>query len=438
MLTGPSLPNTPAPSRPPKPEAALEELGQVVLNDDQNLIIWSQDGVALARAAQTLQDFWRGVAPAVTLEHFTGDQRLALLGHINQGIAELGLTQAMQMPPPASVPRQIALITNAQHLPASDVQMLQDLTLHLPGLGWRWVLLCQEPPDGQKSAALTCMNPAQPHPLWRAVPAPWEKSAAVAPEENAEPVVMAKPSDSAGLAEVTVLASSTAIPQGSASTAHRQPTQRLAWLGMATLLVLTAWGTWLHFEAPKSVPSLPAERPAPASAAATEAAPATAEAAASALEAPPLPSASEPQSIDPSADSTAQSQAAERVASAAQPAASAPAPADNNVELPDVALRGVRWLAQQSPEFFVLEHGTFQTAAQAQSLIRSRDELTNARVLMQKSTASGGWFLVITGPFRSLERAQNYKIRQNLPPQIQVRRVSDVLQDSVRTAPARP
>lgn len=434
MLTCPSLPNTPAPSRPPEPEAALEELGQVVLNDDQNLIIWSQDGVALARAAQTLQDFWRGVAPAVTLEHFTGDQRLALLGHINQGIAELGLTQAMQMPSPGSVPRQIALISNAQHLPASDVQMLQDLTLHLPGLGWRWVLLCQEPPDGQKSAALTRMNPAQPHPLWRAVPAPWEKTVAVAPEENTESVVMAKPSDSAGLAEVTVLASSTEMPQGSASTAHRQPTQRLAWMGMATLLVLTAWGTWLHFEAPKSVPSLPAERPAPASPAATEAAPATA--AASALEAPPLPSASEPQSIDPSAASTAQSQAAERVASAAQPAASVPA--DNNVELPDVALRGVRWLAQQSPEFFVLEHGTFQTAAQAQSLIRSRDELTNARVLMRKCTASGGRFLVITGPFRSQERAQNYKIRENLPPQIQVRRVSDVLQDSVRTAPARP
>jgi cell division septation protein DedD len=106
--------------------------------------------------------------------------------------------------------------------------------------------------------------------------------------------------------------------------------------------------------------------------------------------------------------------------------------------VPDVALRGVRWLAQQSPEFYVLEHGAFKTAAQAQSLIKTRTELANARVLMRKTPDAGGRFLVITGPFRSQERAQNYKVRENLPPQIPVRRVSDVLQESVRAAPSRP
>jgi hypothetical protein len=104
--------------------------------------------------------------------------------------------------------------------------------------------------------------------------------------------------------------------------------------------------------------------------------------------------------------------------------------------VPEIALRGVRWLALQTPEFFVLEHGAFQTAAQAQSLIRSKDELVNARVLMLKTANPVGRFVVITGPFRSQERAQNYKARENLPPQIQVRRVSDVLEDSVRTAPS--
>jgi hypothetical protein len=159
-----------------------------------------------------------------------------------------------------------------------------------------------------------------------------------------------------------------------------------------------------------------------------------------------LPSASEPKPIDPAPLNTAPSQAEDRVApAAAAPPAALPttlppasAPANNNPDIPDVALRGVRWLAQQSPEFFVLEHGAFQTAAQAQSLIRTRDELANARVLMRKSAVPGGRFLVITGPFRSQERAQNYKVRENLPPQIQVRRVSDVLQESVGAAPSRP
>jgi hypothetical protein len=122
----------------------------------------------------------------------------------------------------------------------------------------------------------------------------------------------------------------------------------------------------------------------------------------------------------------------------AEPAAlaQAPAAADTRNDVPEIALRGVRWLALQTPEFFVLEHGAFQTAAQAQSLIRSKDELVNARVLMLKTANLVGRFVVITGPFRSQERAQNYKARENLPPQIQVRRVSDVLEDSVRTAPS--
>lgn len=439
MLSGPSRLSQTVHFQPPEPADALEGLGQVVLKDDQNLIIWSQDSVTLARAAQSLQDFWQGEAPAVVLEHFTGDQRLALLSHINQGIAELGLTLAMQMPSSASMPRQIALITNAQHLPASDVQMLQDLTRHLPGLRWRWVLLCHEQPGEQKSAALASMNPAQPHPQWMAEPAPWEKPAPVAPEEDVEPVVMAKPAETAAIAEDTIEASPTTMPQGPTSPALNQPAKRLVWLGLAAMLVLAAWGTWLHFGVPRSVPSMAAEQPASAAAPSSDAA--SAAAAAPALAAP-VPSASDSQPTDPAAASSVTSLAAERVASTAvaEPAALPPvsAPADNSADVPDVALRGVRWLAQQSPEFFVLDHGTFQTAAQAQSLIRSRDELANARVLMRKSTAPGGRFWVITGPFRSLERAQNYKARENLPPQVQVRSVSEVLQESVRAAPARP
>jgi len=114
----------------------------------------------------------------------------------------------------------------------------------------------------------------------------------------------------------------------------------------------------------------------------------------------------------------------------------ASAAADTRNDVPAIALRGVRWLALQSPEFFVLEHGAFKTAAQAQSLIQTRNELANARVLMRKSASPVGRFVVVTGPFRSQERAQNYKARENLPPQFRVRKISDVLADSVRTAPS--
>ena len=450
MLPGPTHTNIAAPSRAPKSEAALEDLGQVVLKDDQNLIIWSQDREAMARAAQSLQALWRNQAPAVAVEHFTGDQRLALLSHINQGIAQLGLAQAMQTPSAPSLPSQIAIITHAEQLPASDVQMLQDMTRHLPGLRWRWVLISLEGHVGQNSAAVAGMPPSEPPPQWRAEPAPAARFAPVAPAEPlltpTEPAAPVVPTETMALAEAPPLASPTAMPQALTSPPSGQPAkrQRLAWLGLAAVLVLAAWGTGLHFRAQNSLPSLAAERPAPDAAPAPAPALDAAPAATPVLEASSVPSASAsaPQPTNPAAANSAPSPTEERVASAAaaQPATVPPAsaPADNNTDIPDVALRGVRWLAQQSPEFFVLEHGAFQTAAQAQSLIRTRTELANARVLMRKNTAPGGRFLVITGPFRSLERAQNYKVRENLPPQIQIRKVSDVLQETAKPAKPRP
>jgi hypothetical protein len=357
----------------------LEALGQVVLKDDQNLIIWRQDSEAMLCAANALQTLWRTGAPAVAVEHFTGQQRLALLSHINQGIAQLGLTQAMKTPSPGSLPRQIFIVTHAEHLSASDVQLLQDLTRHLPGLRWRCVLLGLDVSGGHNSAAIAGLTPCEPDPQWRVEPLP--------------------------------MASIPLATEAASSPASKQPSKRLAWLSLAALLGLGAWGAALHLSDPNAVPSKADNR----SVAATPAA------SAASLDAPP-------------------SQAKDLVASAlaAEPAAmpQTPADADTRHDVPEIALRGVQWLALQSPEFFVLEHGAFQTAAQAQGLMRTRDELANARVLMRKSAYPGGRFVVITGPFRSEDRAQNYKVRENLPPQSQVRVVSDVLEDSVRTAPS--
>jgi hypothetical protein len=382
----------------------------LVLNSDQNLIIWRQDSADMAREAQALQELWREWAPEVAVEHFTGDQRFALLSHINQGIAQLGLEQAMQSPPPSSLPRQIGIITNAEHLPASDVQMLQDLSSHLPGLSWRWVLLCLNPPGGQNSEAVASLSPSN-----------------VQAHGTNEPAV-AKPDAPSMLAETPILASPSPTPQATLRAASGQSSKGIAWLAVATLLGLGGWGTWFHFSGPNTAPAQADERPAAADPAPV-------------LQAPPMPSASAPQLTDSSAPPP-QSKAEERVASneqaeqAALPQAAAPAVI--SVEVPEIAQRGMRWLAQQSPDFFVLEHGALATVAQAQSLIRSRDDLANARVLMRKTNYPGGRFVVITGPFRSQDRAQNYKVRENLPPQIQVRRISDVLQESERAAPSRP
>lgn len=479
--SNPPKPSAPSPMQ--EPAAVLEDLGEVVLNDDQNLIISSQDAEAMLHAAQSLQAFWRTRAPSVAVEHFVGDQRLALLSHINQGIAKLGLEQAMQKPLPPYLPKQIAIVIHAEQLPASDVQMLQDLTRHLTGLCWRWVLLRMETPDDQRGAAFASITPIQqPQTQWTAEPAPATPAASLEPSapsapfapgekvepflEPVEPLASAEavtpaqavvPAETESLAQTPIVSATHQVsplnPEAETSPPAGKPSHRWAWLGLAALVGLGAWGAWLRFGTPQPAPSGAAERAATsnstsASTTATSS-PASAMAPASAPEVlaasspeTPLPSAAASQPIDPAAASTPPSQATAAVpaTASAQPSArtAASSPADTSAEVPDVALRGVRWLAQQSPEFYVLEHGAFKTAAQAQSLIKTRTELANARVIMLKTAAAGGRFLVITGPFRSQERAQNFKVRENLPPQIPVRQVSDVLQDSVRAAPSRP
>lgn len=474
-----SPPNPPAPSLLQEPAAVLEDLGEVVLNDDQNLIISSQDAEAMLHAAQSLQAFWRTRAPSVAVEHFVGDQRLALLSHINQGIAKLGLEQAMQKPLPPYLPKQIAIVTHAEQLPASDVQMLQDLTRHLPGLCWRWVLLRMETPDDQRGAAFASITPIQqPQTQWTAEPAPATPAASLEPSapsapfapgekvepflEPVEPLASAEavtpaqavvPAETESLAQTPIVSATHQIsplnPEAETSPPAGKPSHRWAWLGLAALVGLGAWGAWLRFGVPQTALSGVAERASTATSTSVAPLPASAMASASGPEVlaasspeTPLPSAAASQPIDPAAAGTTptQSTAAVPAAASAEPAArtAASQPADPSAEMPDVALRGVRWLAQQSPDFFVLEHGAFKTAAQAQSLIKTRTELANARVLMRKTDAQGGLFFVITGPFRSQERAQNYKVRENLPPQIQVRKVSDVLQESVKAAPSRP
>ncbi len=425
MPTGSSHPSSPDAATPTESANALEDLGLVVLKDDQNLIIQSESQEAMAHAAQCLQELWRNQAPDVAVEHFTGDQRLALLGHINRGIAQRGLEQAMQTPPRTEPPQQIALITHAEHLPASDVQMLQDITRHLPGLRWRWVLISLAPSPSETAAVMDPASAVTSAAALAMTPSP--------PNDTAETAAWRDPNDAP-----SPLLPPEAISRPSAFTSSSH------WmgLGLTAFLVLAAWGTWHLFGDARRSPARGAERaaavPAPAAAPAAQTTPQAATQAVSQAAPAASDSASEPAKPDTPVPIQAPASAANPSASQPTVPTPTPAPADTHVEVPDIAQRGVRWLAQQSPEFFVLEHGAFQTAAQAQSLIRSRDELTNARVLLLKKAATGGRFLVITGPFRTQERAQNYKVRENLPPQIQVRQVADVLQDSVRTTTSRP
>jgi len=84
-------------------------------------------------------------------------------------------------------------------------------------------------------------------------------------------------------------------------------------------------------------------------------------------------------------------------------------------ELPDIAVSGRQWLKKLPEDSFVLEHKTFSRVKDAQAFIRSKDYLTNARIVPAfKDDKDEARFVVVTGFFRSKERAKNTRARLGL------------------------
>ena len=107
------------------------------------------------------------------------------------------------------------------------------------------------------------------------------------------------------------------------------------------------------------------------------------------------------------------------------PAAAEPAPAPNELpppkpdkvitELPETAVQGRLWLKGLPEDSYVLQHGTFATVKQAKAAMNGKDWLANARVIPVFSDGKDeAEFALVTGPFRTKDRAQNTLARLKL------------------------
>jgi hypothetical protein len=112
---------------------------------------------------------------------------------------------------------------------------------------------------------------------------------------------------------------------------------------------------------------------------------------------------------------------------AAAPAAPEPAPpaakepAKLVTELPDVAVSGRQWLRKLPDDSFVLVHKTFARVKDAQAFIKGKDYLVNARIApVYKDDKDEARFAVMTGHFRSKERASNTISRLGLPAEVAI------------------
>jgi hypothetical protein len=84
-------------------------------------------------------------------------------------------------------------------------------------------------------------------------------------------------------------------------------------------------------------------------------------------------------------------------------------------ELPDVAVRGRAWLKGLPEDSFVLEHQTFTRLKDAQAYLKGKEWLMNARITpVYLEGQEDARFAVVTGHFKTKERAKNTIARLKL------------------------
>jgi flagellar basal body-associated protein FliL len=84
-------------------------------------------------------------------------------------------------------------------------------------------------------------------------------------------------------------------------------------------------------------------------------------------------------------------------------------------ELPDAAVQGRLWLKGLPAESFVIQHKAYASVKDAQAAMKGKDWLVNARIVPVFADGKDeALFGVVTGPFKSKERAKNASIRLGL------------------------
>ena len=113
-----------------------------------------------------------------------------------------------------------------------------------------------------------------------------------------------------------------------------------------------------------------------------------------------------------------------------------PAPAKPEkviTELPEGAVQGRLWLKGLPDDSYVLQHGTFASLKQARAAMKDKEWLANARVVPVFTEGKDeAEFALVTGPFRTKDRAQNTMTRLKLSGSVSVQSSSGLFKQSLQ------
>lgn len=90
-------------------------------------------------------------------------------------------------------------------------------------------------------------------------------------------------------------------------------------------------------------------------------------------------------------------------------------------ELPDIAVQGRLWLRGFPEDSFGLVHGTYDSVKQAQASMKGKAWLANARIVpVFAADKEASKFSVVTGPFKTRDRAKNAITRLELSADVMI------------------
>jgi hypothetical protein len=421
-------------------DACLEAIEQ----EGKSVILHGISPGLLDHYSQILVQRLRKRLPDTPTEIFFPTHTEALIARFNDLLEDVSVDAATQSRG-SQAPQKLWIVHDASALPEHELKLLLRLLQHLPGARVSAVLVL----NGQ-AAGLRNLDPQGRRLMRWEIEPPTQAQTDQMVEEARQagrefaaleliarlqttPPVPARETTRPPLAPAALGAIGTATPEPAsanpataAAPVRRSGGRTLAFVVAGLLLALSAGvASWLHPEVLQGLIGSVARSPAsPAVTSASEAAPAASSPASEAASAAAseASAASEAASAPVILASEAQSSASTPsavAASAASPAASAPAQATSAPkvisELPDAAQNGLQWLRKLEADTWVIEHGRHSTSQAARRQIDADKLLSNARIVpVVQPGADTAQFLVVTGPFRSVDRARNYMARNEL------------------------
>ena len=406
------------------------DLAEDLMEDVRSLGLVSQNATTLKAFSHRVLASVKSMDAEVQVSKYNGKEFLDLISRLNQAVAPYLQQQAT--PTDKLGPIHIWVIDEADRLSGEQQSIIFRLIELFPALPFRVIWLSRDPLQAWQDHANSESRLLD------------LDAASQADETGDRHALAPDPLDGAVTESrnMSEAASSDAALHWPASDWNKKLKVTAALAGAAVLGTLA----WMTVSAPK--PSTP--EPGASAVAASMAA----SAASAAVTASEVPSAAPAVPAAPAASSPAAT-ASQTAAAVAVPAAMVtsaplvseapkPAPAPKAIPaapathkaLPEAARAGARWLKALPADTLVVEHGTFNSVDQAQKLKDKHKELGTARIIaVRKAPNADEWqYSVVTGPFRSEERAKTYVSRLDWRASTRIRG-TDKLKPLVASAP---